>query len=61
LVALASKVPGWLGGRLTGGGFGGMTVHLVGRRAAVRFIAALPPESAATRCGLGGGATRIEL
>ena len=61
LVALASKVPGWLGGRLTGGGFGGMTVHLVGRTAAGRFIAALPPESAATRCGLGGGATRADL
>ncbi len=61
LVSLASTVPGWLGGRLTGGGFGGMTVHLVGRRASGRFIAALPPESASTRCGLGGGATRIEL
>ncbi len=61
LVALASKVPGWLGGRLTGGGFGGMTVHLVERRAAGRFIAALPPECAAMRCGLAGGATWVEL
>ncbi len=61
LVALASRVPGWLGGRLTGGGFGGMTVHLVGRRAAGRFLAAVPPESAATRCGLAGGASWVEL
>ena len=61
LVARASKVPGWLGGRLSGGGFGGMTVHLVERRAAGRFIAALPPECAATRCGLVDGATRVEL
>lgn len=61
LVAVASKLPGWLGGRLTGGGFGGMTVHLVERRVAGRFIAALPPECAATRCGLAGGASQVEL
>lgn len=28
-VAIAAKLPGWLGGRLTGGGFGGSTLHLV--------------------------------
>ncbi len=38
----ASTLPGWLGGRLTGGGFGGMTLHLVKARSVGEFFRALP-------------------
>ena len=38
LVELASKQPGCLGARLTGGGFGGATINLVKREAAADFM-----------------------
>ncbi len=41
----ARPLPGWLGGRLTGGGFGGMTLHLVQRRQLRAFLAALPKNA----------------
>jgi galactokinase len=39
LVALAREVPGVLGARITGGGFGGCTVNLLARRSVERFEA----------------------
>lgn len=38
LVEMASKIPGCIGARITGGGFGGCTVNLVEERAAERFM-----------------------
>ena len=46
----ARTLPGWLGGRLTGGGFGGMTLHLVQRRQLRAFLAALPSNTNAQEC-----------
>ena len=56
LIDRASSLPGWLGGRLSGGGFGGMTVHVVRRHHARQFIDALPPECHACGCRFQGGA-----
>lgn len=39
LVALASRIPGVLGARMTGGGFGGCTVNLVRANSAAEFVA----------------------
>lgn len=41
LVEIASKLPGSLGARLSGGGFGGATINLVEKSAAKEFITAL--------------------
>jgi galactokinase len=41
MVALANKLPGLIGARLTGGGFGGCTINLVEQGAAERFKEAL--------------------
>ncbi len=41
LVDAAAGIKGWLGGRLMGGGFGGVTLHLVRRHAAEAFLAEL--------------------
>lgn len=38
MVDLANKIPGCLGGRMTGGGFGGCTVNLVQTEAVPEFI-----------------------
>ncbi len=44
LVEVARAVPGTLGARITGGGFGGCTVNLVHRSAVERFEAEVLPE-----------------
>jgi galactokinase len=41
LVEIASTLPGFLGGKLTGGGFGGSTVNLVEKPRAASFVDAL--------------------
>jgi galactokinase len=38
MVDIASKTPGWCGGRMVGAGFGGCTVHLVEREKVKEFI-----------------------
>jgi galactokinase len=38
LMARAERLPGWLGGRLMGGGFGGVTIHLLREKAAPLFL-----------------------
>ena len=41
LVAEASSLPGFIGGKLSGGGFGGATVNLVEENSAAEFQAVL--------------------
>jgi len=41
MVEAAKGLPGWIGGRMTGGGFGGCTVNLVEREQAKSFAAAI--------------------
>ena len=51
MVALAQDLPGLIGARLTGGGFGGCTVNLVEMEKAPAFAAALA-ERYATEVGI---------
>ena len=44
LVELANKLPGLIGARLTGGGFGGCTVNLVEKNLAAEFASKLKEE-----------------
>ena len=37
MVMLANQLPGLIGARLTGGGFGGCTINLVAREEATKF------------------------
>jgi galactokinase len=41
MVMLANQLPGLIGARLTGGGFGGCTINLVEREKALEFSEAL--------------------
>jgi galactokinase len=44
LVEIGRTLPGFLGARISGGGFGGITVHLVRREAADSYMEALAAE-----------------
>ncbi len=69
LVELAHSIPGCLGARLSGGGFGGITIHLVEQecaaeygarlQAAYRLRTGIQPEVIA--CSIGDGATARKL
>src|ERR1700734_1257997 len=68
MVELAQDLPGLIGARLTGGGFGGCTVNLVEQSEAARFAEALRARYAARTgiepqvhiCHASGGAHRLE-
>jgi len=68
MVALAQDLPGLIGARLTGGGFGGCTINLVEQSAAPEFVEALAGRYAAQVgivpqiyiCHASGGAHRLE-
>jgi galactokinase len=67
MVALAQDLPGLIGARLTGGGFGGCTINLVERDQAASFAKALADRYAAKTgivpeihiCHASGGAHRL--
>src|ERR1035441_9888774 len=68
MVALAQDLPGLIGARLTGGGFGGCTVNLVEAEHSVAFVEALSKRYAAKIgiepqihiCHASGGAHSVE-
>ncbi|HEY1803931.1 MAG TPA: galactokinase [Terracidiphilus sp.] len=68
MVALAQDLPGLIGARLTGGGFGGCTVNLVERNEAAKFAESLGRRYAAKMgiepqihiCRASNGAYRLE-
>jgi galactokinase len=68
MVALAQDLPGLIGARLTGGGFGGCTINLVEQDQAPAFAEALGARYAAQTgivpqihvCHASGGAHRLE-
>ncbi|HEY3705186.1 MAG TPA: galactokinase [Terracidiphilus sp.] len=68
MVELAQDLPGLIGARLTGGGFGGCTVNLVEQQHAREFAAALGQRYAARTgiipqihiCHASGGANRVQ-
>ena len=68
MVALAQDLPGLLGARLTGGGFGGCTINLVEQKDAPAFAEALGERYAKQTgivpqihvCHASGGAHRVE-
>ena len=68
MVELAQDLPGLIGARLTGGGFGGCTINLVELPQAAKFAEALGARYAARTgivpqihvCHASGGAHRLE-
>jgi len=68
MVALAQDLPGLIGARLTGGGFGGCTINLVDQGHAAEFVEALGERYAGQTgivpqihiCHASGGAHRLE-
>ncbi len=68
MVALAQDLPGLIGARLTGGGFGGCTINLVEQDHAAEFVEALATLYAGQTgivpqifiCHASGGAHRLE-
>jgi len=68
MVALAQDLPGLIGARLTGGGFGGCTINLVEQSEAGKFAESLGARYAAKTgiepqihiCHASGGAHRLE-
>jgi galactokinase len=68
MVELAQDLPGLIGARLTGGGFGGCTINLVEQSEAAKFAEALGKRYAAKTgitpqihiCHASGGAHRLE-
>jgi galactokinase len=68
MVALAQDLPGLIGARLTGGGFGGCTINLVEQNQAPAFVQALAARYASQTgivpqihlCHASGGARRIQ-
>lgn len=69
LVELAQSIPGCVGARLSGGGFGGISIHLVEkdaaddycRRLATGFRAQTGKEPELIRCSIGEGASSRRL
>ena len=69
LVELAQTVPGCLGARLSGGGFGGITIHLVeadaaqeyARRVSTAYESKTGVAAESIICNIGDGAKLIEL
>ncbi len=65
LVELAKSIPGCLGARLSGGGFGGISIHLVeearadtyGKRLAAAFKLQTGDEPQIIKCAIGDGAS----
>ena len=68
MVELAKELPGLIGARLTGGGFGGCTINLVEQSQAAAFAKELARRYAAKTgivpqihiCHASGGAHRVE-
>jgi len=68
MVALAQNLPGLIGARLTGGGFGGCTINLVEQEHAAAFVEALAGRYAAQTsivpqihvCHASGGAHQVK-
>jgi len=68
MVELAQDLPGLIGARLTGGGFGGCTINLVEQSDAAQFVESLGTRYAAKPgivpqihiCQASGGARRLE-
>ena len=69
LVELAHNIPGCAGARLSGGGFGGISIHLVREDAAETYAARLTEayqiktgkKIETILCGIGDGASACEL